>query len=348
MRVDELREKVRQWDSQCVAGEAIAPAKYTSILNQIEYHAENGWKVYLPSSHHPDFNSNYMERLAAWVGNLTSTADQQLLLEYALHISFFSHDDFVAFYHTALSREVSAWIVSQIGARLEPQGGKGFHQQVYQQIHHHTWFCPVTDSMDINEFYKVNHLSGIGQRPNFAALNMMAKTNPQTADVWIRYMACPDGNPLKPTLERLVLLEDVVGSGTQCLDTVRWAAESFGKPVLFIPLILCPNGIQALRAEEQRLRGQLTVRPVLQLYRNDLLGPERQGQEGWPISQAIEELALRCSGRASRNMEPFGYRGTGCSLATFSNTPDNTLPIVHNRPRNGDWEPLFPRVYRGD
>lgn len=350
MTIEELRVRVRKWDSQNLDDEAIADAKYTSILDQIEYHAANEWKVYLPAEH-TDSNSNYMERLVAWIGNLASEADQKLLLEYALHISFFSHDDFVALYRTALNREISSWIASQVGASLEVHGGQGFHDFVNQQVHLQTWYCPVTDSMDINKFCKVNHLVGVRYRPSFDNLQKMSESsqnlNQQIADNWIHYMANPGNkNPPHPSLERVVLLEDVVGSGSQCLDAVRWAVENLGKPVLFIPLILCPNGVEALRAEEIRWGGQLTVRPVIELRRSDLLGPERKGHDGWSITQKLEELAQRCAVRASVDMDTFGYRNTGCSLVTFSNAPDNSLPIIHNKPRNENWEPLFPRVVR--
>ncbi len=349
MLIDELREKVREWDSQNTDNIAIADAKYTSILSQIEYHAANEWKVYVPAEH-PDFSSNYMDRLAAWIGNLTSEDDQKLLLEYALYISFFSHEDFIALYRTAFNREILQWVASQIKATLDKEGWQKFHEFVYTKTHRHTWFCPVTDSMDINEFYKVNHISGISYRPGFAALQMMAehpkKPNSNIADIWTDYMACPNDDSSDLSLNYLVLLEDIVGSGTQCLNAVRWAVEHIGKPVLFIPLIACPKGIEKLRKEEDKLGGQLTVRPVIELNRNDLLGPEGQKQNDWPITERLEDLIKRCADQASYRIDPFGYKRTGCSLATFSNTPNNTLPIVHNKPDSGEWNPLFPRVYR--
>lgn len=344
MTLEELRAKVREWDLRITAP-GDEPSHYNTILNQLDYHAAREWRVYLPAEH-PSFNSSYMERLAAWVGNLTDESDQKLLLEYALYISFFSHDDFIALYRTALDREIKRWVATQINARLEPNGGQAFHELVHRQIHDHTWFCPITDSMDINEFHKVNHLKGVAHRPPFASLQMIAEhptdPNPQIADDWIRYMENSSPYPL----ERLVLLEDIVGSGSQCLDAVRWAVANLGKPILFVPLILCPNGVRALRTEEQKSNGRLTVRPVIELRRSELLGPERQGEQGWPKTEELENLAKRCSGLASVNMDTFGYKTTGCSLATFSNTPDNTLPLVHNKPQAGGWEPLFPRVFR--
>lgn len=349
MTLEELRAKVRHWDLQHT-GDATAKSKYGIILDQLDYHATKEWRVYLPAEH-PDFNQTYMERLAAWIGNVADD-DQKLLLEYALFISFFSHDDFVALYRTAMDREITRWVTSQVSARLEPNGGQLFHDLINQEIHRHTWFCPITDSMDINEFYKVNHLKGVGHRPSFATIQMLAEEagnpNPQIAENVCYYMANASLNAigLPIPIKRIVLLEDIVGSGSQCLNAVRWAVENLSAPVLFVPLILCPNGVDALRAEEVRWKGRLTVRPIIELRRSDLLGPERQGQQGWSITPNMEDLANRYAGRASAYMDTFGYKNTGCSVVTFTNTPDNTIPLVHNKPPKGGWNPLFPRVYR--
>jgi hypothetical protein len=350
MTQEELRAKVRDWDLKHF-GDPTAKAKFGAILDQLDYHASKEWKVYLPAEN-PDFNSNVMDRLAAWVGNVSTEDDQKLMLEYALYISFFSHNDFAALYRTAMDREISQWVAKQVGARLEPAGGQYFDDLVRQSIKLHTWFCPITDSMDINEFYKVNHLRGVGHRPGFATLEMLAELvgspDPQLSVNLRNYMARgnTDANGRPIPLERIVLLEDIVGSGSQCLKAVRWAVVNLGKPVLFVPLILCPNGVDALRAEEQLWNGLLTVRPVIEVRRNDVLGPERRGQQGWPIASDVESIATKYANLASAGMDTFGYNSTGCSIATFANTPDNTLPIVHNKPANGGWEPLFPRIFR--
>jgi hypothetical protein len=350
MTLEQLRNIVREWDLQN-AGSVVATSHYESILGQLDYHATKEWHVYLPAEH-PDFNPSYMERLAEWVGNLTDPADQKLLLEYALCISFFSHDDFVALYRTAYDREITRWMITQIGVKLASNGVDAFNAAIQGHLHHQTWFCPVTDSMDINEFYKVNHLTGVGHRPGFATLQMLAEKagspNLNLAGNVAYYMSNPSLDPQKPhpPLKWLVLLEDIVGSGSQCLHAVRWAVSNLSIPILFVPLILCPNGVEALSAEEKRSNGRLTVRPVIELHRSDLLGPERQGQPGWPIADKMEVLANQCATRASIDRDTFGFGNTGCSLVTFANTPDNTLPLVHNKPRTGGWEPLFPRVYR--
>jgi hypothetical protein len=347
--VEELQEKVRRWDQQST-GRA-ADAHYSTILRQIEYHAEHEWRVYMPTEH-SDFSSAYLERLAAWIGNLHDEADQQLLLEYATHISFFSHGDFAALYRAALSREIAPWVARQIGVNLQ-NGGAAFDALLRKAMHRSTWYCPVTDSMDINEFHKVNHLTGIGHRPPFAFLQFFAERaatpDPALVQNVSAYMQNPGVNSgrVRPALERIVLLEDIVGSSNQCIDAVKWAT-TFGKPVLFVPLLLCPNGLDPLRSAEAQSNGLLTVRPIIQLGRQDLLGPERQDTRGWPISEDLEALVARHAPRLPAGMSPFGYKDTGCSIATFANTPDNTLPIVHvhRASQQPPWQPLFPRVLR--
>lgn len=349
MTLLQLREKVRNWDLQYSG--TTEPSKYGSILKQLDFHATREWRMYLPAEN-PDFNASYMERLAAWIGNVKSDNEQKLLLEYALFISFFSHDDFAALYRTAMDREISRWVAMQIGAKLEPGGPQAFSNLVRREIEYHTWFCPITDSMDINEFYKVNHLKGIEHRPGFATLQMLAEMHnaqiPEIANNIRNYMSSSarDRNNQIIPLKRLVLLEDIVGSGNQCIRAVGWAVNAIRVPTLFVPLILCPNGAEALRKTEAVSEGLLTVRPVIELRRSDLLGPERKGADGWPIATALEGFAKNYRKRLSRHRNPFGFESTGCSIATFANTPNNTLPLVHDKPRAGTWHPLFPRVFR--
>lgn len=351
MTVEKLRYLVRKWDSE-KSTDPTAKSEYGFILDQLEHHATNEWRVYLPAEH-PDFNPSYIERLAAWIGNVTVEADQKLLLKYALHISFFSHDDFAALYRSAMDREITRWVASQISASLTPTGWSAFNKLIEREIHYHTWFCPVTDSMDINEFYKVNHLKGISHRPGFSTLEMLANNagnpNLQLAHNIRYYMknANIDNNGNAIPLKRIVLLEDIVGSAKQSLDAVRWAVQNLATPVLFVPLILCPNGVEALKNEQNNSGGLLTVRPVIELRRSDLLGPERQGNTGWPITQAVEDFAGKWSNTLGIHIDnAFGYKKTGCSLSTFSNTPDNSLPMIHYKANNGLWSPLFPRVSR--
>lgn len=353
MTVEELLSKVRDWDLSGSDSVSTADAKYQSIIDLLTYHAKNEWRDYVPAMH-PSFTQDYMERLAAWVGNIDNDREQRLMLEYASYISFFSHLDFQALYRTAMEREVYRWIAEQVGLKLQPDGIKGFQERLSEELRDHTWFCPVTDSMDINEFYKANHLTGKGHRPVVSTLVMLSEKVeprcPQIADGIKSYMKNPSlsrGKPAPP-LERIVLLEDIVGSGSQCVESVEWTVKQIGKPVLFIPLILCPNGVEQLGDLVKRYCGQLTVRPIVQLRRGDLLGPERQGTEGWTIAADLEDFATSKAPLLKlKTSNTFGFKQTGCSLATFANTPDNSIPLIWKRV-SGKWRPLFPRVSRGN
>ena len=350
MTLEELHEKARLWDLQS-SGTQIAPARYQELIDELSYHSSRQFRIYLPSEH-PDENPNYMERLAQWVGNVSDEADQKLLLEYALRISFCSHEDFIAIYRSAFNTEITKWVAQQVEATLNGVPFSDFMANVRHQLMLRTWFCPVTDSMDINEFYKVNHLTGIGHRPGFSTLHMLAEKaaapDPSIASNLLHYMSNPslDQHHPRPSIERVVLLEDIVGSANQCIDAVRWAVANIPKPILFVPLVLCPNGAEKLRLLAQGSNGRLTVMPVVELRREEMLGSERRNETGWEFAPMMEVLATQCASDASPQLNTFGYEGTGCSIATFANTPNNSLPLIHNRPSTKSWNPLFPRVFR--
>ncbi len=315
-------------------------AQYHSIYTELAYHANHEWSVYLPAEH-PDFSKSYMERLAMWIGNVADENDQKLMLKYARLISFLSHADFLALYRSAMDREITRWISMELASSLDGSSGQQYDYQVRSQILHHTWYCPVTDSLDINEFYKVNNLISPGDRPSFRPLYKLAKAgNTQLGGNLRTYM---DTHQLP--LQRLVLLEDIVGSGDQSIDTVKWAVTNIGKPILFIPLILCPSGATALRELEADHKGMLTIRPIIEMTTADIIGPHRSPGSGWVIAEDLENFVFEQKSKIPK-LSPYGHRETGCSVVTYSNTPDNTLPIVHNRPLKGTWSPLFPRIDR--
>jgi len=334
MTLAELRRKVSVWDLSGQSGPR-AGSKYSAIMDQLDFNAKGEWGSYTPTEH-PDFNSDLMERLARWVGSAPNEDDQRLLLEYATYISYFSQSDFTSLYQTAMQKEVMRWIAQNINANLTKMNLQKFNDFVYREAYDHTWFCPITDSMNINEFYKVNHIGGKRHRPHFDTLS----GQPQSK-AW----ACEEMEHHK--LRHLVLLEDMVGSGTQCGDAIQWALDNLPSKILFIPLILCPNGEEKFNALVSSSNGRLSVRPVIRLQRSDLLGVNaRRGAEGWPITEELERFITNHSPIIFPGLQPFGYKNTGCSVVMFSNTPDNTPPIVYKESTSSNWQPLFVRVYR--
>lgn len=293
-----------------------------------------------------------MERLASWIGNIPDDKeqDQKLLLEYAQYITFFSKEDFSALYKTAFDREISRWVAEQVNIRLE-EGWQKFREKLRHELYERTWYLPVSDSMAINEFYHVNRIHGISDHPELRFLYKSYKKAPESekgtiVNTLVASLKKPNWKNDALELQRLVILEDFVGSGTQCKDVISWAAEQLDVPILFIPLIICPQGLDVLRQVASSGRNNLCVRPIIKLQPQDLLGPKQS--QGWEIAARLETLVKFYHQRVkgSQNKNPFGYKNSGCSVVTFSNTPNNTLPIIHNKPLEGTWEPLFPRSSR--
>lgn len=345
MTFKELLETVRNWDGSSTDEDPQNSSKYSNILDHLQFLGGGEWKNYIPANS-PQFSKNFMARLAAWIGSIDKEADQKLLLEYAERLSFFSHEDFQALYLSAFNGPITRWVIQQANLKFySPCFSEELKSELYQQ----TWYCPITDSMGINEFYHVNHISGIEDRPCFATL---AKLYPQSekssSDMAIRlqkFMKKPDRRSDSLPLKRLVLLEDFVGSGTQMKNAIEWAAKKLNIQILVVPLIICDPGQKTLNTMINNYQNLLSSSPIIRVNEGELLGPKSKEKNSWTRSSEMESLAEEIFENTGGETA-FGYEQTGCSVVTYSNTPNNTLPLIHNQPKSGTWNPLFPRSSR--
>lgn len=341
----ELVDLVEAWDMTTPSESPDEASRFTAILQRLKFFSKSEWRHYLPEEG-PEGIQDYTTRLAAWIGNVSEEPDRQTLLEYASHISFFSEDDFIALYRTAFSGPITRWVIDQTGLRF---GTPDFDRKLRHELLHHTWCCPVTDSMPINQFYKVNGIAGVDRRPHFDECAYLGD-NPENIRTMRNYMSTAG-------LKRLVLLEDFVGSGDQVRPAIFWALRHLGVPVLFVPLIICPDGAIGYKRLEKIFQGTFRSSPVIELRPSEMLGPRRDRYQSMHsnLAEHIERLAEKSFMQVvgSPNHDPrnkpysaFGYRTTGCSVVMYTNTPDNTLPLVHHRSPTGTWSPLFHRVSR--
>ncbi len=366
MTLADLTEAVKRWDlsntedREDAAGRFdSATGRFESILNRLQWFGKNEWNRYLPSEN-ANYSTQYMVRLAEWIGNVNSDEDRQLLLEYALHIAFFSHEDLCAFYRTAFSDVITRWVIEQENLSFNDSN---FQNRLSEELHQRTWYCPVTDSMDINEFYHANHIVGVSHRPGFALLKMLDEpVGKEEAVVPSRLMRNlenfinnPNPRASAPPLKRLVLLEDFVGTGTQSAGALKWAAANLKIPILFVPFVICAPGVKELAKIAAGHTAKVRISPLLKLDERDLLGDNRNGMSGIPNAEQIEALArntfdevagLRHTNQNIAPYSPFGFGQTGASFVSYSNTPNNTLPLIHHLPASGKWRPLFPRSAR--
>ncbi len=228
---------------------------FNELHERLDFLNSTHYQQYIPTLG-PSF-PDYETRLRGWIDNLADEDDKRVLFEFAEHIAFFGRSEFAKLYQVALRGPIISWIVEQLGLDFT---NASLQNQLAQEVHDHTWYCPFTDSMQISDFHHANHIGGIAFRPDWLSLTKFG----DRARVLDFMHTRTDANKKSVPLRRIVLLEDFIGSGTQLSETVR--EEPLGNkthlldtltfvtslspsiPVLLVPLIVCPDGAGYIRA----------------------------------------------------------------------------------------------------
>ncbi|MDO8374444.1 MAG: hypothetical protein V4639_00270 [Pseudomonadota bacterium] len=292
-------------------------------------------------------DGDFWLRLERWLGNVSSDEDKQLLFRLVVELLYMGPVEFEELYRCAYQGPIAKWLIDKEGIDVFDLDA----QERLRDAAKETWFCPVTDSFRINSFFHVNNLpAGANLRPDWHSILRLGDTYKLN-----KYCA-------KMGIKRLVLLEDFVGGGDQSLAAVRYAATHVRDlEVLFVPLVICPDGAEAARKLESELcarrPGCLRYEAVMEMP-DDAFLTIAQSFLVEPNSYITRLRALinatyvAVSGGAplgQKPYDPFGYpshKPTGGLVVMYSNTPDNTLPLVHWRPTTKSWSPVFPRHSR--
>jgi len=295
---------------------------------------------------HHDFET----RLLYWLHNIGITDEQRkLLFRLAPKIVFFNREDFTKLHQAAIEGPVVRWIVETLDLNLASPGQSGL---IYDEIQNHTWFTSITDSMQIADFHHANNIGGMDFRPDWRSLAKFGDIT-KIADFMQNRK---DANGRSQPIRRIVILEDFVGSGAQMsLDTgsISFAAQNFPKiPILVAPLIVCPAGANATRALDANF-DNVTFEPILELREEDFFVPAMMAASGTFEHDLLE---LTCDtyplvvGNDAASPRPYGPYGfprndpTGAIVVMYSNSPANSLPLIHHS--SNAWDPLFPRSAR--
>lgn len=303
------------------------------------------FKTYEPDKFN---NGDFWLRLERWLNNVPADADKQLLFRLVVELLYLGPIEFEELYRCAYQGPIARWLMDrcQIDA-FNPDAKESISKAASE-----TWFCPVTDSFRINAFFHVNNLAaGANIRPDWHSLLALADS--------VRLNNYCSDNGIK----RLVLLEDFVGGGSQSLAAVRFAANlAHGLEVLFVPLVICPDGVVNAKKLEALLCANrpncLRYEGVLELPKDAFLtanhSPYRTTNDFiTELRLLIEASYSAVSGGLATGLDkpyhPYGYppnQPTGGLMVMYSNTPDNTLPLVHWQPSCNSWNPIFPRHSR--
>jgi len=335
MKNASVEQKVQKWvDYHASNGDMLRRDTLKRILHQLNFLEQKLFYQYEPSL--PP-NPSYFTRLREWLDNLPTDADQQLAFELASRLFFVGRNEITGLYRTAYAGPIMQWLIQSHNLSVI---NLDLQQQLKDCIQS-TWFCPITDSMKINEFLHVNDIRNeINHRPDWQSLSKFG--SPEKIKTYIN----------SKNIKRIVLLEDFIATGVQASKAIEFAANLYAAdhlPVLVVPLILCPQAIDTFAS--MKLPNHVTIDPVLLLEKQHFVLDDEA--KNTSILNQFKKLAEQTylqvtSGIPPSNNDkpygPLGFGNTGGLLILATNTPDNTLPLVHWR--SSTWNPLFPRHSR--
>jgi hypothetical protein len=289
-----------------------------------------GWlQSRLFDQYEPNWYETFDDRLGPWLDNVTATEDKQTLFRLLAHLFFIGKAQFDSLSRAAFHDDIARWIIDlEVLDLRSPDLTATMNRRVQN-----TWFCPITDSMRINSFLKLNNLRGHDFRPDWRSLVQFA--DPASVRKYVQDQA----------IQGLVLLEDFVGGGTQMTSSVIWAATQLPQiPILVVPLVCCPKGAREGRKLEQRF-ANLKFAPVLLIGESQLVGPLATPNEPSIFAQTRVVVRAEQHRLDEWRSDPFGFDHVGALVTLFTNCPDNTLPMIFHS--GSSWEALFPRLRRG-
>lgn len=331
---DQIEQLVRSWND----------TDLTRINLRIEHLEKRLYRTYEPDKFH---NGDFWHRLLGWIENVSTDQERQILFRLVPELLYVGPAEFEELYRCAYEGPIKRWLADLDGIDISSPTANDQITQSAQRV----WFCPVTDSLRINAFYHINNLpAGANFRPDWCSMHNLG-------DVYKLNRYCETEG-----IQRLVLLEDFVGGGSQSLDAVEFAATHIrGLEVLFVPLMICPNGAANARRLAMDLNSMrqnaLHFAPVMDLpteaFLTQIYDPFEQ-KNGYvdSVRKLINSTYPKVSGGAQIGVKPYHPYGfppkspTGGLVVMYSNTPDNTLPLIHWHPATNSWNPLFHRHSR--
>lgn len=317
---DKIEERVRQWGDK--------KSRETNLrLQHLALHLYGSYEPSQPPA--PDF----WQRLDKWLNNVApDQAAEKILFNLIPELFYVGTEELKELYRFAYNGPIARWLIEETGLMLDdPKITEKLYQAACE-----TWFCPISDSMRINSFYHVNNLPANWDfRPDWRSMDQFASEEKIRSYCYGR-------------IKRLVLIEDFVGGGRQMKDAVAFASKFTDiLSVLVVPLIICPKGMTTA-ASLEKTQG-VRFSPVLSLEQDAFI--PRIATLGLPeFVYEVLDLANKTYPKVSNNTPPgknnkpyfpLGWDETGGLIVMCSNTPNNTLPLIHWK--SDSWEPLFPR-----
>jgi hypothetical protein len=307
------------------------------LKSRIECYAEKLMDRYDPASPVWDFQLYLLK----WLENVKTIDEKFLLLNSLSFFSFFNRDQCNALYLEALHGPILRWLIEITNLDILDEN---IDEKLSENIGP-TFISAATDSTDIST---MRHLCGLQIRHT---------------KIWNSYINKDDNEgqrnekieSCKKDLhdweyKQIIVLEDFVGSGTQSKEVIDFLGNLQDWKILFIPLIICPQGDMAI-TEHLRIKkyDHISYEPISKLPWELILTDDRPLESKSPpqlladLKEYARKIHTRVTGTdISGSTGYLGYKDTGSLFAKYTNCPDNTLTLYHEK-ENKHWNPLFPR-----
>jgi hypothetical protein len=289
-------------------------------------------------------NPSFWSRLTQWIKNANGNEHlEKQLFNSINNIFYIGPDEFSELYRQAYNGPIARWLIDINGINF--QDINAAKTQLLCEVEK-TWFCPISDSLKIGNFYHLNNIpSPADIRPDWRTLQQLGDEQKVRDHI--------KDNQIK----NIVLLEDFVGGGSQMSDAVNYVSKFTDiVSVLIVPLVICPLGVSKI---DIMLAGtKISIDPVLPLRAEEFIPALPVAGENSEIS-ILRDLAdttyltvsdgqlpgaVSGEGILLKPYFPLGWDNTGGLVVMCTNTPDNTLPMYHWD--SATWNPIFPRHSR--
>jgi hypothetical protein len=152
-----ISQRIQRWSS-----EESGDTDFNALHAEIDYLATKRFDRYVPT-----FGSfgNFASRLEKWLENGIPEEDRKILFRMVLHLFFLGHEELIALQRAAFRGSVVRWLINTRSLTLDAVDLDSKLDDAIQR----TWFCPITDSADIQYFYHVNRISNVEDRIQWRA-----------------------------------------------------------------------------------------------------------------------------------------------------------------------------------
>ncbi len=272
----------------------------------------------------------FLSRLEDWVLGAPDDDNRRKLFEMLFYIRFVARQEMHCLYQSAYRGNIIRWLMNRANIPMTPDWEEELDGPLRT-----LWIGSASDSFHLDSFFHVTEAKSLtARRP--AWLDIAEFGTPD------RVAAHMD----RHGLERIAVLEDFVGTGTQIRPALEFLLDLPNSP----EILVCPMFSTALafdRLKDLLTSPKITYDPVALLSGSNLM-PEilnyPEPPEFAAFRRCIEELHSLVGHPVSTALSPYGFGRMGALLVQFGNTPDNCPPVIWND--SDRWRSLFPRKRR--